>query len=82
VKLIGVFEANHDRPPIEVFHAFKVVFLCELTGGEAHVSYETTAVAFYARDDIPTLSAERTPPRVIEEVYAHLVDPTRPSAFD
>ncbi|HEY3345657.1 MAG TPA: NUDIX hydrolase [Anaerolineaceae bacterium] len=82
VKLVGVFEANHDRPPIQVFHAFKIVFLCDLVGGEARVSSETTAVAFFPQDEIPVLSVERTPLRVIEEAYAHLYDPARPTAFE
>jgi ADP-ribose pyrophosphatase YjhB (NUDIX family) len=82
VKLIGVFEANHDRPPIQVFHAYKVAFLCDLLGGEARTSIETTGVDFFAPDEMPVFSFERTPQRLVAEAFEHLKDPARPSAFD
>ncbi len=82
VKVAAVFEANHDRQPVEVYHAYKVIFLCDLVGGEPKTSYETTAVDFFALDNLPELSPNRTQPRYILEAYAHLQDPNRPSAFD
>jgi ADP-ribose pyrophosphatase YjhB (NUDIX family) len=82
VKVAAVFEANHDRQPVEVYHAYKVIFLCDLVGGEPQTSYETTAVDFFALDNLPELSPNRTQPRYIHEAYAHLQNPNRPSAFD
>jgi len=81
-KVIGVYESNHDRAPIKVFHAYKVVFLCELLGGEATASHETTAVDFFAFNALPPLSLNRTQTRYIEEAFAHLCDPERGTAFD
>ena len=81
-KLIGVFEANHDREPISVFHAFKVVFLCEILGGSPRPSNETTDIGFFAQDALPCFSEERTPPRLVEEAFAHFRDPERLAAFD
>lgn len=82
VKVAAVFEANHDRQPVEVYHAYKIIFLCDLIGGEPQTSYETTAVDFFALDNLPELSPNRTQPRYIQEAYAHLQDPKRPAAFD
>jgi ADP-ribose pyrophosphatase YjhB (NUDIX family) len=82
VKVTGVYEANHDRDPVDVFHAYKVVFLCDLLKGEMRGSYETTDVSFFAIDNLPDLSVFRTQPRYIEEAYAHVLDPNRPAAFD
>jgi len=80
--VIGIYDANRTGPP-ELFHAFKIVFRCELTGGEARPSIETSEVAFFARDEIPAaLSGERTKLRHIEDAFAHLAQPGRPTVFD
>jgi ADP-ribose pyrophosphatase YjhB (NUDIX family) len=81
-KVIGVFDANRGGRPLELYHAYKIVFLCEITGGEATPSNETAAVGFYDFDDLPPLSTNRTHPRHLAEVRAHLQDPDRPAAFD
>ncbi len=81
-KVIGVYDANRTGP-LEVFHAFKIVFLCELISGEPTPSSETTEVAFFAFDEIPTvLSPARTPRRVIEDAFAALANPDSSTVFD
>ena len=81
-RLIGVYDANR-LGPLEVFHAFKLVFLCELISGEAQVSSETTAVDFFGLDELPeTLSGERTKARHIRDAFAALQDPDGPAIFD
>jgi hypothetical protein len=68
---------------MELFHAFKIIFLCDLLGGEATPSEETTEVAFFGRGEIPsTLSGERTRPRHVEDAFAALEDPGFRTAFD
>ncbi len=81
-KAAGVFDANRDGMPAEFFHAFKIVFLCELAGGEARPSSETSSVDFFAFDDLPPLSSQRTNERHLAEVRKHIEDPARPTAFD
>jgi ADP-ribose pyrophosphatase YjhB (NUDIX family) len=81
-KLIGVYDANRVGP-LELFHAFKLVFLCDLIEGEARPSNETSEVAFFRRDEIPgVLSGERTRPRHIQDAYAALDNPSVPTVFD
>jgi ADP-ribose pyrophosphatase YjhB (NUDIX family) len=80
-KVIGVYDANH-RVPLEFYHAYKIVFLCEIIEGEARPSDETLAVDFFRFDDLPPLSTERTHERHLTEVFAHLQDQNRPAAFD
>jgi ADP-ribose pyrophosphatase YjhB (NUDIX family) len=81
-KLIGVYDANRMPPP-ELYHAIKLLFLCEITGGEAQTSNETTEVAFFAEDEIPALlSSERTRPRHIEHAFAALHNPDWVTYFD
>jgi ADP-ribose pyrophosphatase YjhB (NUDIX family) len=81
-RLIGVYDANRTRP-LEVFHAFKIIFLCDLLGGEARPSDETSEVAFFGRDEIPgALSGERTTPRHIGDAFAVLKNPGIPTVYD
>lgn len=81
-KVVGVYDANRGGVPIEFYHAYKVVFLCEIVGGRARPSSETLAVAFFSFDELPPLSSARTHPRHLHEVLAHVHDPQRPAAFD
>ncbi len=81
-KVVGIYDANRFGP-LEFFHAFKIVFMCELIDGEARPSDETSEVAFFGPDEIPgMLSSERTRPRHIQDAFAALADPQFPTAFD
>jgi ADP-ribose pyrophosphatase YjhB (NUDIX family) len=82
IKIIGVFDANRLGGQLELFHAFKIVFLCELLGGEAATSDETQEVGFFNFDDLPPLSLNRTNDKHINEILIHLKDPQRSTAFD
>jgi len=81
-KLIGVYDANRTNP-MEIFHAYKIVFLCEILDGEPRPSHETSEVAFFGYDQIPgSLSGERTKPRHIHDAFAAFAEPTTPTVFD
>lgn len=81
-RVVGVFDANRGGRPLAFYHAYKVVFLCRLVGGQAQPSHETAAVGFFAFDKLPPLSSNRTNERHLAEVRAHVRDPYRPAAFD
>ena len=81
-KLIGAFDANRGEQASMFFHAVKLIFLCDLLGGEARGSMETLEVDFFDLDDLPPLSLERTNQRHLKEIRAHLRDALRPAAFD
>ncbi len=81
-KVIGVFDANRSGRPLEFYHAYKIVFLCQIQGGEARPSDETAAVDFFSFEDLPQLSVNRTNERHLREVLAHLNNIDRPTAFD
>jgi ADP-ribose pyrophosphatase YjhB (NUDIX family) len=81
-RLIGVYDANRTHP-LEVFHAFKIIFLCDILDGEARPSNETSEVAFFGSGEIPkNLSGERTTPRHIRDVFAVFKNPGTPAVFD
>ena len=81
-KLIGVFDANRGGEPFSAFHAYKLIFACDITGGQPNPDHEISQVGFFDRDSLPTLSPNRTGLRHLRECFAHLDDPDRPSAFD
>lgn len=81
-KVVAVFDANRGGRPLELYHAYKIIFLCDITGGEPRSSDETMAVDFFSFDDLPPLSLNRTNEKHLNEVRAHLGDPCRPAAFD
>ena len=81
-RVIGVYDANRARP-MELFHAYKIVFLCELLSGAERPSLETSEVAFFAQEELPmALSGERTRPRHIQDAFACRADPERLTVFD
>jgi ADP-ribose pyrophosphatase YjhB (NUDIX family) len=81
-KVVSVYDANRGPAPLEFFHAYKIVFLCEIIGGAARPSDETAAVDFFSFNDLPPLSSLRTNEHHLAEVQAHLQDTSRPAAFD
>jgi ADP-ribose pyrophosphatase YjhB (NUDIX family) len=82
VKVVAVFDANRGNRPMDYYHAYKIVFLCEILDGEPRASDETSAVDFFEFSNLPPLSTDRTNERHLAEVQAHLRDPNRPTTFD
>lgn len=82
IKVIGVFDANRIGGRLEFFHAFKIIFLCELIGGEAKISDETIDVQFFDFNNLPALSLNRTNEKHLNEIKQHLIDSRRKTFFD
>jgi ADP-ribose pyrophosphatase YjhB (NUDIX family) len=80
-KVVAVIDANRLEP-MEFYHAYKIIFLCRLLDGEPRTSYETLAVDFFDPAHLPPLSFYRTSEAMLQEVFAHIKDPGRPTAFD
>lgn len=81
-RVVGVYDANRIGP-LQVFHAFKIIFLCDLIGGSARTSRETSEIAFFSYDEIPSgLSGERTKPHQIADVFGAHSNPDQPTVFD
>jgi ADP-ribose pyrophosphatase YjhB (NUDIX family) len=82
VKLAAVYDRNKHGHPYYFFHAWKIFFICEITGGAMRPSYETTEVAFHRLDDLPELSLGRSTAPQIRRMYEHAQHPERPTEFD
>lgn len=82
IKVIGVYDANRVGGRLEFFHAFKIIFLCELIGGKAIPSDETLDVKFFDFNSLPALSLNRTNEKHLDEIKLHLGNPERKTFFD
>lgn len=81
-KLIGLYDANRVEP-FALYHAFKLVFLCEIFGGEARISNETTDVKFFSENEIPDqFTGKRTHYRHILDAFAASRDSSIDTVFD
>jgi ADP-ribose pyrophosphatase YjhB (NUDIX family) len=82
VKLAALVDRNRHPHPPGIHHIYKLMFLCELTGGSPATSSETDAVEFFAVRALPELSRGRTLPEQIERLYQHRLHPGLPTDFD
>jgi hypothetical protein len=57
-------------------------FICELIGGSARASIETSEASFFSRDALPPLSVGRTTAAQIERMFQHAENPQLPTDFD
>ena len=59
MKLAALVDKNRHPHPPGVHHIYKLILLCELTGGEPRTSAETDAVEFFPVTALPELSTHR-----------------------
>ena len=82
-KLVGLYDRDRQGlvPPYP-FHIYKHFFLCEIVGGAAMGSVETSEVAFFAEDELPELSVARVSAHLIRRCFAHHRQPELATDFD
>jgi ADP-ribose pyrophosphatase YjhB (NUDIX family) len=82
LKLAAVHDYRKRHPPRHIDSIYKLFFICELIGGSAQPSDETSEVGFFSRDALPPLSRGRTTEEQIALMYAHSESPELPTQFD
>jgi ADP-ribose pyrophosphatase YjhB (NUDIX family) len=83
LKLAAVYDYQRsNRPARHMDSIYKMFFICEITGGAARVSDETSEVAFFARGELPPLSQGRTTAAQIDRMFQHAEHPDLPADFD
>jgi ADP-ribose pyrophosphatase YjhB (NUDIX family) len=83
LKLAAVHDYQRSNHPARYIDSiYKMFFICEITGGAARVSNETSEVAFFARDALPPLSLGRTTAVQIDRMFQHAEDPGLAADFD
>ena len=82
-KLAAVYDrAKHPHEPPLPFHVYKMFFLCDILGGEATTSRETSEVSFFAPDALPPLSTTRNLAFQIHRLFDHAKTPSLPTDFE
>lgn len=82
LKLAAVHDRNKHNYPAFMFHIWKLLFVCEVTGGEARISNETDDVQFFALDALPMLSTGRITAAQIQLLHRHYLQADLPTEFD
>lgn len=84
LRLLAVYDRDKQgHTPPYPFNIYKMFFLCEITGGAAKISNETSEVAFFGEDEIPeVLSVGRTLPHQIKLFFRQYKDTTIPVDYD
>ena len=83
LKLASVHDYQRsNRPSRHLDSIYKLFFICEIIGGAARASDETSEVAFFARDALPPLSLGRTTAAQIERMFQHAEHPELAADFD
>ena len=82
IKLLAVWDRDrHTQPPLP-WAVYKLVIRCELTGGDARSSIETTGAEFFHEHEMPPLSLGRVTPAQISRIFEHFRNPEWPTEFD
>ena len=83
VKLAAVRDYHKAGHPELALHSqYRMFFVCEITGGAARPSNETSEVAFFERDALPPLSLRRSLPALVDRMFEHPLHPELPTDFD
>lgn len=81
IKLLAVEDRKRRHPP-SVHDVYKIAFLCDLVGGEARTSTETTEIGWFSEEDLPPLSLGRVTAEQIARWFKHWRTPDLPTEFD
>ena len=82
LKLAAVYDYQKRNPPRHIDSIYKMFFICEIVGGAACASDETSEVAFFPRNELPPLSLGRTTAAQIDRMFQHQENPQLATDFD
>ena len=81
-RLLAIYDrAKHDHPPIW-FACYKLIFECQIIGGEAQESIESSGIAFFERNALPELDLGRITQDQIERLWNLHDHPDWAAEFD
>ena len=83
LKLAAIWDyrkqGHVSRHPASIY---KMFFICQITGGAARPSNETSEVSFFARDALPPLSPGRVTVAQVRRMFDHVQRPDSPTDFE
>ena len=65
VRLLAVFDKRCHKHPASPFYIYKFCFQCEITGGDASLTFDILDKGFFALNQLPPLSTDRILPEQI-----------------
>lgn len=68
-RLVAVLDKHKNQPSQSAHHVTKIFFLCKSLGGQFVANSETLASGYFALDDLPQLSVNKTTKEQIELCY-------------
>lgn len=82
-KVAAVWDRTKQGHASRIFSCWKTFFLCEIVGGSAALSLETSEVAWFSEQGLPSdLSLERVLPHQLHRMFEHARNPSLPTDFD
>jgi ADP-ribose pyrophosphatase YjhB (NUDIX family) len=82
-KLAAVWDRTRQGHGVAPFSAYKLFFICDITGGAASTSLETTEVSFFAEDALPPdLSTGRVLRHQLHRMFVHAREPGLATEFE
>jgi ADP-ribose pyrophosphatase YjhB (NUDIX family) len=82
-KLAAVWDRTRQGHEPALFAAYKLFFLCDITGGAPAASLETSGVGFFAEAALPAeLSTGRVLARQVRRMFTHAREPHLPTDFE
>ena len=82
-KLAAALDRTRQGHTPQPFSATKLFFLCDITGGTATTSDETSEIAFFPETALPDdLSVDRTTRAQLHRMFAHHRNPALPADFE
>ena len=81
-KVVGIYDANRFGP-LQLYHSYKLIFLCDILSGEASSSIETSEASFFGKDELPTtFSGQRTNMRHVLDAFRANEEADSQTVFD
>ena len=78
-----MWDRTRQGHPPSVFSCCKMFYVCDLVGGSAAISTETSEVDWFAEDAVPQdLSLGRVLPHQLKRMFDHLREPELPTDFE
>jgi ADP-ribose pyrophosphatase YjhB (NUDIX family) len=82
-KLAAALDRTRQGHAAGVFSCVKLFYICDIVGGDARTSSETSEIGWFAEHALPAdLSLGRVLPAQLRRMFAHARDPQLPADFD
>lgn len=82
VAITSIIDRELAGFPVHTHSIYKIFFLCQIIGGEARTSIESTEIGFFRVDNLPPLDRDRVSAEEIRRAHAFHRNAARPCYFN